>query len=203
VIKLFYAPNTRATRPRWMLEELEVPYELVTLDVAGGAHRTAEYLRIHPHGQVPALLDGDVAVFESTAICMYLADRFIERGLAPPVGSPARAAYYQWLVYCPATLEPAIGLLSGHTVALPPEQRVAPVADKAREKLAQSLAVLAGVLSRRPFMLGERFGAVDLVLGANLRWAFRAGLLGSAPPVLQSYMERLLSRPAAQRAFAG
>ena len=59
-MKLYFAPKTRATRPRWMLEELGVPYELVTVDLEAKENRRPEYLRVHPLGQVPALVDGDV-----------------------------------------------------------------------------------------------------------------------------------------------
>ncbi|MEI8254209.1 MAG: glutathione S-transferase family protein [Deltaproteobacteria bacterium] len=199
-MKLYFAPNTRATRPRWMLEELGVPYELEHVKLSEGASHTAEYLAIQPHGQVPALVDGDVTTFESTAICMYLADRFIDRGLAPPFESPLRARYYQWLVYCPATLEPAIGLLTQHTVVLPAEQRVEPIAAKARKRLTESLVVLEGALGSRSFLVGERFSTADLVVAANLRWASRSGLLDGSARLLE-YMNAMTSRPAALRAF--
>ena len=75
-MKLYYAPQTRATRPRWLLEELEVPYELIRISLAQGEQKKPEYLKIHPHGLVPALVDGGVTLFESSAICLYLADKF-------------------------------------------------------------------------------------------------------------------------------
>ena len=103
-MKLYYAPQTRAVRPRWLLEEIGAPYTLVRLDMSKGEHKTPEYVKIHPHGAVPALVDGDVTMFESAAICAYLADKFPEKRLAPPVGSPARATYYQWIIYSMATL---------------------------------------------------------------------------------------------------
>ncbi len=199
-MKLYFAPNTRATRPRWMLEELGVPYELVHVDLSAGASHTPEYLKIQPHGQVPALVDGDVTIFESTAICMYLADRFIDRGLAPAFTSPHRARYYQWLVYCPATLEPAIGLLTQHTVTLPEEQRVEPIAAKARKRLLESLAVLEGALASQTFLVDDRFSTADLAVAANLRWASRSQLLEGSPRLVD-YMNAMITRPAAVRAF--
>src|SRR5258705_12836566 len=107
-MKLYYARMTRAGRPRWMLEETGAPYELVRLDLSRGEHKKPEYMKIHPHGSVPALDDGDLALFESAAICAYLADKFPEKRLAPPVGTPARGLYYQWIVYSMATMEPPI-----------------------------------------------------------------------------------------------
>ena len=107
-LKLYFAPRTRATRPRWLLEELGVPYELVELDMSKQEHKQLPYLRIHPLGRVPALADGDQVIFESAAICMYLADKFPEKKLAPAVGTPERGQYYQWMVYAGATLEPEV-----------------------------------------------------------------------------------------------
>src|SRR5216684_3336120 len=87
-MQLYFAPRTRASRPRWLLEELEVPYELVKLDLSKQESRTPAYLALHPFGEVPVLVDGDVTLFESSAICLYLADRFPEKRLAPSLGSP-------------------------------------------------------------------------------------------------------------------
>src|SRR5882672_4547196 len=113
-MKLYFAPRTRSTRPRWMLEELGVPYELIAVDLAAKENREPGYLHVHPLGQVPALVDGDVTVFESIAICMYLADRCPGRSLAPAASSPLRGQYYQWLLFCASTIEPAIGRWSQH-----------------------------------------------------------------------------------------
>lgn len=194
-MQLYFAPRTRATRPRWMLEELGVPYELVPLDLDAKENRNAAYLRIHPLGQVPALVDADVTVFESIAICMYLADKHPERGLAPPIVSPLRAAYYQWLFFCPSTIEPAIGRWAQHGGDLPDSER-----EKARARFADAAEVLARPLAKGPHLLGDPFSTVDVIVGSNLNWARRVGLL-DGQDVLSRYVERLLARPAARRAF--
>ena len=81
-MKLYFAPRTRAVRARWLLEELGVPYELIKLDLARQENTTPAYLAVHPLGEVPALVDGDVTLLESLAICLHLADRFPEKHLA-------------------------------------------------------------------------------------------------------------------------
>src|SRR5262245_33909851 len=86
-ITLYYAPNTRAARVAFLLEEIGVAYERKTLDLAAGENKQVAYRGVHPHGLVPALDDGDTVVFETAAICLYLADRFPERGLAPEPGT--------------------------------------------------------------------------------------------------------------------
>lgn len=195
-MQLYFAPRTRATRPRWMLEELGISYELVPVDLTAKENRKPAYLAIHPLGQVPALVDADATIFESIAICMYLADKYPERGLAPPVASRLRAAYYQWLLFCPSTIEPAIGRWSQHGGDLPDAER-----EKARARFVEAADVLAGPLTHGPHMLGERFSTVDVIVGSNLNWARRVGLL-DGHDVLSGYVDRLLARPAARRAFS-
>jgi len=193
-MKLYFSPG-RATRVRWFLEELGVPHEIVRLDLAAKENKKPDYLRIHPLGQVPALVDGDVTVFESIAICLYLAERYGDGAFAPPVSSPARARYYQWLLFCATTIEPAIGLYSQHGGEQPEAER-----EKGRARFNQAAEVLADALGAGPFLFGERFTAADVIVGANLNWARRVGLL-EGKALLSGYVDRLLARPAAVRAF--
>jgi len=93
MLTLYYSPQSRAIRPRWLLEEIGVPYELKRLNLQAGEQKKPGYLKINPNGTVPALVDGDLALFESAAICQYLADKFPEKRLAPPVGTPERGRY--------------------------------------------------------------------------------------------------------------
>ena len=74
MLKLYHSPQSRSTRPRWLLEEIGAPFEVVKLDLSKQEHKTPQYMKIHPHGAVPALLDGDLVLIESAAICAYLAD---------------------------------------------------------------------------------------------------------------------------------
>lgn len=194
-MQLYFAPNTRATRPLWMLEELGVPYDLISVDLAGKENQRPEYLRIHPLGQVPALVDGEVRVFESIAICMYLADRHPEKGLAPSVSSGLRAVYYQWLVFCPSTLEPAIGRFAQHGGEESDAQR-----QKARSRFVGAADLLEDVLRVQPYLLGDDFSVADVIVGSNLNWARRVGLLHGREP-LEGYVQRLLARPAARRVW--
>ena len=141
-MKLYCSPRSRSIRPRWLLEEIGAPCEVVNLDLTKGEHKTPEYMKIHPHGAVPALVDGDLAMFESAAICAYLADKFPEKQLAPAVGTPARGLYYQWMVYSMATLEPPVLQVFMHTLMLPDAQRSAAVAAEGREKFGDVARVL-------------------------------------------------------------
>ena len=198
-MKLYYAPQTRSARPRWVLEELGVPYELAQLDMTKGEHKKPEYMKIHPHGAVPALVDGDLAMFESAAICMYLADKFPEKGLAPAVGTPARGLYYQWMMYGMATLEPPVLQIFLNTVMLPEAERSAAAVAKAKVQFADVARVLSNALTGRRYMVGDEFSAADVLIGGTLAWASFMGLLADQP-VLQEYVQRLSERPAFKRA---
>jgi len=197
-MKLYHSPRSRSTRPRWLLEEIGAPYELVNVDISPGAQKPAGYLAIHPHGAVPALVDGDLTLFESAAICMYLADKFPDAHLAPPLGTPARAHYYQWMIYAMATLEPPVLQVFLHTVRLPEGQRSTRAADEGRLKFAEVARVLTQALAGKQFLLGE-FSAADVMVGSTLSWARTLGLLNDHP-ALQAYVARLTERPAFQRA---
>ena len=182
-----------------MLEEIGQPYEVVRLDLSAGDHKKPEYLKIHPHGRVPALVDGDLVMHESGAICAYLADKFPDKRLAPPVGTPARGLYYQWLFYCMATLEPPVLQIFLNTIMLPEEQRSAKAAEDGKQNFANVAKVISQALQGRPYLLGEKFSAADVMIGSTLVWGQFMGLL-SGQPVLEEYVARLSARPAFQRA---
>lgn len=113
IIRLHFAPGTRAVRARWMLEELGVGYQLNLVDLRMGEHKSAAHQKLHPLGKVPALeIDGTV-IFESLAILLYLADRFWEKDLAPVAEErKARADYLTLMAFSSGTLEPSIFELS-------------------------------------------------------------------------------------------
>src|SRR6202041_740348 len=86
-----------------LLRELGCPFELKLVDRTANAQNSAAYLKLNPNGKIPVLVDGGEAIFETAAIGLHLADKFPEKGLAPPPGAPDRAAYYKWMVYLSST----------------------------------------------------------------------------------------------------
>ncbi len=198
MITLYHAPQSRSVRPRWLLEELGTDFKIVPIDMSKQEHKSEAHLRIHPHGQVPALTDGDLTLIESAAICMYLADKFPAAKLAPALGTPERGRYYQWMVYCIATLEPPVLQVFMNTVMLPEAERSAAQEAAGRAQFAEVAKVIAAGLGDRPYLLGNEFSAADVMIGSTLAWASFMGLL-DGQPVLASYVERLTQRPAYQR----
>jgi glutathione S-transferase len=199
-MRLYYVPRTRASRPRWVLEELGIPYELARLDPARGETRTAEHLARQPLGHVPVLEDGDRRVFESAAICLHLADRHPEKGLLPPPGSHERALAYQWVLFAATELEPPLSTIAAEA-RKPEGQRDAAVVADARARFQTAAAVLEPLLSGRPYLLGEGFTVADVMVGSVLAWGRSVRAL-EALPAVEAYLARLRHRPAFQRAYA-
>jgi glutathione S-transferase len=106
-ITLYFAPASRSFTPRWLLEEIGLAYQVRMIDLRKGEQKSPAYTRLNPMGKVPALTNGEVAVAESPAICIYLADRYSYGDLAPEIDHPARGAYLRWMVFSTAILEPA------------------------------------------------------------------------------------------------
>ncbi|TMA65219.1 MAG: glutathione S-transferase family protein [Deltaproteobacteria bacterium] len=199
-MKLYYSTQSRAVRPRWMLEEIGAPYELVRLQL-GTDTKTPAYLKINPNGTVPALVDGDLVLFESAAICQYLADRHPEKRLAPPVGTPARGLYYQWIHYAMSGLEPPLVTIFLHTIRKPEAERIPALVAEARTQLGTVLGVIEQAVLGRTFILGDQLTAADVMVGSTLVWAQMMSLLGDQQPATAAYLARLASRPAFQRAM--
>lgn len=201
-MQLYFAPRTRAVRPRWLLEELGVPYELVRLDLARQEHRTPEYLAVHPLGELPALVDGGVTLLESLAICLHLADMFPEKHLAPPPGSAERGAYYGWMAFAELSLDPVVMALYRH-LQQPAETKAQAHADEAlathRARLGVVLDVIQAGLGGREFLVGGAFSAADVVMASILHLAHTLALLDGHPGLLE-YTRRHSQRPAVRRA---
>lgn len=193
-IELFYTPNTRSSRPRWLLEELELPYRIRSVDLFGGERNP-----VHPLGSVPAVrIDGETLI-ESGAICHWLADRFPDRGLSPAMNAPRRARYEQWMFFAPATLEPPAFDILLHTMILPEKHRVETIVPFATREYRRILRMLAEELDHDGYLLGDRFSCADIMTGTTLGWL--PELLKDYPPLL-AYTERVTARPACRRAMA-
>lgn len=193
---VFYTnPQSRGRIVHWMLEEVGEPYRTVWLDY-DGAMKTPEYLAVNPMGKVPALREGDTVVTESAAICAYLADRFPQRGLAPPPGDAARGAYYRWMFFTAGPLEMATTAQAlGWRV---PEGRSRMVGFGSYDA---AIDALEHALRPGPYVCGEQFTAADVVLGSALGWGLMFGTIDRRP-AFEGYVARLQRREASRRADA-
>ena len=203
-MKLYFAPRTRSTRARWLLEELGVAYELVKLDLSKQENETPAFRAVSPLGEVPALVDGDVTLFDPSAICLYLADRSPEKQLAPPPGSPERGAYYQWLLFAEGPLDAAVMAFHRHA-QLPEAQRSSAQLQEAltaqRARLHEVLDVVDAALGERDVLVGDHLTAVDVSMASILHLAHHLGLLEKHPRLVE-YVRRHTQRPAVRRAVS-
>ncbi len=194
-MKHYFNPMSRAASTAWMFEELDVEREDILVDLQGDERERLAYRAINPMGKVPALVDGDVLVTETAAICAYLADRFPERGLAPEPGSRERGPYYRYLFVPGTTLEPVF------TLAASGFEHPAPTSAGWGD-VPRALATIEAMTPDTGWALAERFTAADIVFGGTLdALAMLAGLQPS--PRVAAYLERLRRRPAYQRSHAG
>ncbi|MBS0393094.1 MAG: glutathione S-transferase family protein [Proteobacteria bacterium] len=193
-MKLFWCPKTRAVRAVWMLEELGVPYERVLIDIRDvQAKANPAFRAASPMGKVPALEDGATRIWDSGAICAYLADQNPGAHLAPAVGHPDRGRYLQWLMYTNSVIEPAMA----EKLSKAPVSTVAHGWGSYELMLDTLRAGLAG----GPWILGERFSAADVMLGTACHFLRQFKMLES-DPVVFPYVDRCAARPAFQRAMA-
>lgn len=201
-LTLYYAPRTKSGRVRWMLEELGVAYELKQVDLEKGENNRIEYRHIHPLGEVPALVDDELVVIEPTAICMYLGDRFADRKMAPDVGTPERAHYYQWLSFASSAVEPVVQAIFDATVTSPDPEKSPPILAAAMKRWREVGKALDVAMAGKAYFVGERMTAADVILGSILNWAGQMDLLDDLPD-LKSYAHYLTSRGAYKKAAAG
>lgn len=195
-ITFYTNPQSRGRIVHWMLEELGVPYETKVLDFNKREHKTPEYLAINPMGKVPAIVHRGVVVTESAAICLYLADAFPQAGLAPALDDPQRGTYVRWFFFGAGCFEPAV---IDKMFARPPVERTGALGYGTYE---DTLATLETALLPGPFILKERFTAVDVYVGSQIHWALMTKAIESRP-VLQQYADRLAARPKLQPLLKG
>jgi glutathione S-transferase len=222
MLRLYGTPQTRTFRPLWMLEELGVPYELVKTDFANGDTRTPEFLALNPNGHVPVLADGELVLWESMAINLYLAEKHGE-GTLWPAAAADRARAVQWSFWAMTECERALfDVLFGRGGAQfekwrawseseefrathPGETSYTPDEVEARARRAEAglqapLRVLDAQLEGRSHLLGAAFGVADLNVASIGVTARLARLDLSAYPNVDAWLARCLARPAVARA---
>jgi glutathione S-transferase len=195
MIKLFYYPNNASLAPHFVLHALNLPYELVLVDRQNNYHQSSDYLAMNPSGRIPALVDGDVTMFESAAICSYLCEKVENYSLIPAVGDPKRAYYLQWLSYLNNTLQTELLVYyypQRHTDD--PNGTVA-VKSAQDKRIAQVLTILDHHLATSHYMLGDQVSVCDYFLFMLLEWSMPT----SKPPTsfkhLNQFIQRMLVDP--------
>jgi len=192
---VFYTnPMSRGRIARWMLEEIGQPYRTVVLDY-GTTMKAPDYLALNPMGKVPAITHRGVTVTECAAVCAYLADAFAQAGLSPALDDPQRGPYLRWMFFGAGPLEAAVTARSLRLLAPPDKEAMAGYGSF--EQVVEALET--AVSGPGPWLLGDRFSALDVYLGSQIGWGLRFQTLPDRD-AFKAYVARLFERPAAIRA---
>jgi glutathione S-transferase len=198
-MKLYAAPRTRAVRIAWLLEELELPYDLEVVEFKPTTSRF--FIQNTPTGKIPTLEDGDVVMCESGAIVEYILEKYGEGRLAPRPGTPERAAYLQWLHFAEATAFPPLGVVIWLTVYRDDAEDYPQVVGDARYRVLTVLDQVEDRLNEVEYLAGSEFTAADIMMGFTLFVALTLGFLEDRPN-LKDYLTRLQEREGMQNALA-
>jgi glutathione S-transferase len=202
--KLYYSPGMANLAPHMVLEEIGAKYELVRLDSDRQQHKSPEYLKLNPHGRIPTLVEGELVVYETAAICLHLVDRHPQARLAPELGTPERAHFYKWLVYLTNTIQSEMLLYFYAERWASGEAGTADVKRHAEQHLGAMFDTIEQSLGAEgPYLLGKRYSAADPYLLMLARWSRGFARPARTLPRLGRLLEAVASRPAVVRAFAG
>jgi len=203
-IKLYSWPMSSGTRIAWALEELALPYQYVPLDAKKQEHRSPEMLAVNPHGKVPALTDGELKLFESGAILLYLGNRYgAAKGLWPEPKGQAHADAVCWTVWAMTEIGNYMMQYLYHGLDSPvsykPEDRSKAAAAYNRAQLHRLLDMLETRLEGRDYLMGG-FSLVDVAAASWLLLGAQLGLPLEGRPRVAAYCKRCAERPAFKRA---
>lgn len=192
MITLYHAPQSRSSRMIWLLEELDVAYEIrpVSIFRPMTGEGAGDPANPHPDKRVPAIVHEGALVAESVAIVLYLADAFPDAGLAPAPGDARRGDYLTWMAWYVAELEPALfAAMAGE------------LATSSHKLRSHDLVVrrLEAALAKSPYVMGDRFSGADFLISSALAFG-RSAFSGSE--AFDAYIERCQARPAAVRGQA-
>ena len=199
-MKVYFAPNSRAVRTVWLLEEIGKPYELERFTLGQKEMRAPAYTQINPNGRVPTLIDGDTTISESTAIAQYLGAKYGPE-LTPGPDAPNFAMYLQWLNYAEGMIMPPINNYVVETILLPPERRNPEMAARALKLLNRVLVAAETHMEDREYIAGG-FTIADTITGHAVLMSRRLGADFDKLANLAAYADRLEARTAFKAAEA-
>lgn len=202
--QLHYFPSNANAAPHMVLEEIGQKYELVLVDRAKNAQKSEEYLKINPNGRIPALVDDNLVLFESAAIVLYLVDQHPQAGLAPKVGTPERAKFYQWLTFLTNSLQEELMVWQYPDRLSGADASATEIVKRGAEKRAEGyLDVIEQHLKTNgPLFLGETLSAADFYLVMLARWARPMTNPPRSRPGIARLLDMVTALPAVRRAYA-
>ena len=200
MLKLHHAPNSRAGRIVWLLEELKLPYDINTMKFHPSDLKSDEHRARHPLGRIPVLEDNDISIYESGAIVEYILARHAPGKLKPDVKDNTYPQYLQWFHYCEGMVMPPMNTIVVHTIILSEERRDEVVLGQAQRLLSKALVPINHALEGKEYLIGD-FSAADIMLGHALYMSKRLNCVSSDLSNITDYITRIESRPCFQKAI--
>jgi GST-like protein len=197
MIELYTAPTPNGFKISIALEELGLPYEAKVVDIRSGAQFAPEFLRISPNNRIPAIVDGELSVFESGAILVYLAEK---AGRLLPASGAARYEALEWLFFQVGGTGPMLG--QAHHFRMYAPEKIPYAIDRYTGEGKRLYGVLDRRLSAARYLAGDEYSIADV---ANLPWLLgheRQGVDIAEYPHVKRWMDELTARPAVQRGLA-
>lgn len=204
-ITLYHCPRSRSVRPLWALEEMGLEYELITMEFPP-RQTYAGYLEINNLGTVPTLVDGQVTLTESSAMTLYLAEKYgpssLSVALSVAPSEPDYGLFLNWLHRSDATLTFPLTLVLRYTQHEPVERKNPQIVEDYTKWFFARLRSVEAALVDRDYLCGDRFTLADICVGYSLVFAESLGLAGGFKDRTRDYLERLKGREAFIRAYA-
>lgn len=213
MVVVHHLNNSRSQRILWLLEELEVPYELRRYERDRKTMLAPPELRaIHPLGKSPVITDGDLTLAESGAIIEYLVAKYGKGRLVPPLGSQEKIRYCYWLHFAEGTAMPPLlmKLVFDRVEKAPMPFFARPIARALAANVKKSfiqpnidrnLEYLEAELGKNEWFAGDEFTAADVQMSFPVEASAARGGLSGAHPKLRSFLDRIHARPAYGRAL--
>jgi glutathione S-transferase len=194
MLQLYGNPRSRAMRCLWMLEEMGTPYQLIQKSTRADDLQSADYRRLNPNARIPTLVDGDLVLWESMAINLYLAQKY--EGPMHCVGPEVLGVAAQWSFWGMLEMEALLLDLLWHRAVLPEFARDASYAERDELLLKRPLAVLNDALAGRDYLVSDSFTVADLNVAAILVWGKMSRLNMTGHAEVTRWFDACLARPA-------
>ena len=201
MLTLHFCSNSRAQRVLWLLEELQLEYNLNKIKFHPSELKSDEHRKRHPLGRVPVLEDEEITIYESGAIVEYLIARHSNGELKPEVSDPAFPSYLQWFHYCEGMIMPPMNTIVVHTLILPEERRNEEVLRQAKNLLTKALLPVNQLLEKNKYLI-DKFSGVDFMLGHSLYMSNKLKCVSDEMINIKNYLSLINEREAFQKAIS-
>lgn len=195
MLNIYHAAGTRSIRVIWLCEELELPYQVTSIDFSADYRKSPEWRALNPVGKVPVMSDGDITMYESGAMMQYILEKYAEGRLQPQPGTALSARYLQWCWFAEATFARPLGDMAQHTLIKPENERIRAVVEDGAQRAHSCLGAVEAELASRRYLLDDFFSAADIMMAWSLTLASHFSLLDKGYPNVERYLATISARP--------